>query len=44
MSRLEAIKQDLVNAITEENGVLHSMADDLKQATVRGKALDKVVT
>ena len=43
MSRLEEIREDIMKATENENGALHSMQDDLKQAAIRGRVLDKVV-
>ena len=44
MSRLEDIKKEIQKSTEDKNGALYSMADDLKQAQVRGKALERVVT
>ena len=44
MSRLEDIKKEIQKATDDKNGALYSMADDLKQAQIRGKALERVAT
>ena len=44
MCRIEDAKLELAKASNDKNGALFSMAEDMKQATVRGKAIQKVMT
>ena len=41
MRRLEDIMKEIQNATTERTGSLYSMANDLKNALIRGRALER---
>ena len=41
LSRLSGIRAQLDHAVTDPKGELHSMPDDLKQALIRGRALER---